>query len=340
MLGEQEAHISMHTAPLLERYRVFHSHDVEQTRAFLEGKGYRFDLSPRHVMMLRTRINTVYMPSLYIGYIDYGSLPVTLSPGQTRSDFLVQLPICGHLAASIGRESVDGNASRAIIASPGPEQCCFVSSADSARLQLALSDGASHRQLGALLGEPATAPLRFTPALDLTTGYGRFLAQQVLMAVASLNEADPVLLNPIAMSAFEQFVMTALLLSHPHSHSEALQAPQKLIAPRDVKRAVDYIEAHLHQPITIADLAEATGVAGRTLFMHFRQFKGVSPMHYLRNARLRHARQELVRADPTTTVTEIAMSTGFTHMGRFSAAYRLYFGESPSETLRRRLKDI
>jgi AraC-like DNA-binding protein len=327
-------------APLLDRYRVFHSQDVDQTRAFLEGKGYRFDLSPRHVRMLRTRINTVYMPGLYIGYIDYGSLPVTLSPGQTRSDFLVQLPMRGHLAASIGRESIDGSASRAIIASPGAEQCRFVSSADSARLQLSLSEIALRQQLAPLLGEPPTAPLWFTPAMDLATGYGRFLAQQVLMAVTSLNEADPVLLNPIAMNAFEQFLTTALLLSHPHNYSETLQRLQKSIAPRDVKRAVDYVESHLHQPITIADLAKATGVAGRTLFMHFRQFKGVSPMRYLRNARLRQARRALVRADPTTTVTEVAMSTGFTHMGRFSAAYRRCFGESPSETLRRRLKDI
>jgi transcriptional regulator GlxA family with amidase domain len=68
--------------------------------------------------------------------------------------------------------------------------------------------------------------------------------------------------------------------------------------------------------------------------MHFRDFKGVSPMRYLRNARLRQVRQALLRADPEANVTEIAMSAGFTHMGRFSVTYRTYFGESPSETLR------
>jgi AraC-like DNA-binding protein len=330
----------MNTSPLLERYRVFHSHDAEQTRAFLEGKGYRFDLSARQARLLRTCINTVYMPSLYIGYIHYGSLPVTVSPGVPRSDFLVQLPMRGHLAASIGSESIDGNASRAVIASPGTERCCFVSGADSTRLQLALSQAALSGQLAALLGEPPTMPLRFVPTMDLTRGYGRLIAQQVFMAAASLDETAPVLLNPIAMTAFEQFIATALLLSHPHTYSTVLERLRKPIAPRDVRRAVDYIEAYLHQPITVADLVKATGVAGRTLFMHFKQFKGVSPMRYLRMARLRQARQDLLQADPEASVTEIAMSTGFTHMGRFSVSYRRCFGESPSDTLRRSRKGI
>jgi transcriptional regulator GlxA family with amidase domain len=172
--------------------------------------------------------------------------------------------------------------------------------------------------------------------MDLTTGYGRSLAKHVLMAAASLDEEESVLLDPITMSAFEQFIMTALLMSHPHNYSDALRRLERRIAPRDVRRAVDYIEANLDQPITVADLVAATGVAGRTLFMHFKEFKGVSPMRYLRNARLRQVRQLLLRADPEMNVTEIAMSRGFMHMGRFSVAYRTLFGESPSETLKRR----
>lgn len=140
----------------------------------------------------------------------------------------------------------------------------------------------------------------------------------------------------ITMSAFEQFIMTALLLSHPHNYTAALQRLKRPIAPRDVRRAIDDIDANLDQPIAIADLVRATGVAGRTLFMHFRDFKGVSPMRYLRNARLRHVRQALLRADPDASVTVVAMNAGFTHMGRFSAAYRRLFGESPSSTLGRR----
>lgn len=331
-----EADMHLGTAPLLERHRVLHSHDAEETRAFLDGKGYQFDLPPRHTRQLNARINAVYMPTMYIGYMHYGSLPVGLSPSVARSDFLVQLPIRGQLAASMGGESIDSNPSRAVIASPVRERCRFVSSPDSARLQLALGQAALIAQLAALLGELPRAPLDFAPAMDLTRGYGRSLAQHVLMAAASLDEADSALLHPMTMGAFEQFIMTALLLSHPHNYRDALRRLERPIAPRDVRRAIDYIEAHLDQAVTVADLVTATGVAGRTLFMHFKNFKGVSPMRYLRNARLCQAREALRRADPEASVTEIAISFGFTHLGRFSVAYRRHFGESPSQTLKRR----
>lgn len=117
----------------------------------------------------------------------YGSLPIALAPGPARSDFLVQLPIRGQLAASMGAESVDGSPSRTVIVSPVRERCRFVSCADGTRLQLAVSQSALSEQLAALLGEPPKVPLDFAPAMDLTTGHGRSLAQHVLMAVASLT---------------------------------------------------------------------------------------------------------------------------------------------------------
>ena len=41
----------------------------------------------------------------------------------------------------------------------------------------------------------------------------------------------------------------------------------------------------------------------------------------------------------TTTVRAVATSFGLMHMGRFAAAYREAFGESPSETLNRQPTD-
>jgi len=156
------------------------------------------------------------------------------------------------------------------------------------------------------------------------------------MAAVDLDHADSILLNPVTMGLFEQMIMTRLLLSHPHSYTEALRRHERPIAPRDIKRAVDYLEAHLDAPVTLADLVAAAGVAGRTLLQHFRDAKGVSPIRYLRNARFAKVREALARAQPGDSVTAIAMSWGFTHMGRFAVEYRKRFGESPSETLRQR----
>jgi AraC-like DNA-binding protein len=42
-----------------------------------------------------------------------------------------------------------------------------------------------------------------------------------------------------------------------------------------------------------------------------------------------------MRPDNTTSVTAVAARYGFTHFGRFAAAYRRRFGELPSVTFNR-----
>ena len=47
--------------------------DAEETRAFLDNKGYRFDPALRPRDRLDVRLNGLYLPGLYIGYVQYGA---------------------------------------------------------------------------------------------------------------------------------------------------------------------------------------------------------------------------------------------------------------------------
>jgi len=107
------------------------------------------------------------------------------------------------------------------------------------------------------------------------------------------------------------------------------------VTPRDVKRAIDYIEANLDAAVGLSEIVAASGVPGRTLIQHFRDFKGTTPTRYLRSARYEKVREALRRAEPEESITEIAARWGFSHLGRFSVDYRKRFGEPPSATLRR-----
>jgi AraC-like DNA-binding protein len=160
------------------------------------------------------------------------------------------------------------------------------SDAGSARIHLCLNKSAISHQLEALLDEPLGAPLEFAPAMDLRTGFGNSLARLILMVATDLHRAGSIYLAPVTMVALEQSVSTSLLTSHPHNYSTALRCRDKPIAPRDIKRAIDYMQAHLDAPIRLADIVQASGVPGRTLFKHFSDCRGLSPMRYLRNARL------------------------------------------------------
>jgi AraC-like DNA-binding protein len=61
----------------------------------------------------------------------------------------------------------------------------------------------------------------------------------------------------------------------------------------------------------------------------------MGPIRYLTLRRMHLVRRALLHSEPSTaTVTQILTDHGFWELGRFSVAYRMLFGESPSETLR------
>jgi AraC-like DNA-binding protein len=101
-----------------------------------------------------------------------------------------------------------------------------------------------------------------------------------------------------------------------------------------VERAQAYLAEHCGDPVTLADLCEATGVSARTLQSGFLRWTDSTPMAYLQHMRLDRARIALQLADPeSVTVATIAREWGFRHMGRFAGTYLHRFGEYPAETL-------
>jgi transcriptional regulator GlxA family with amidase domain len=104
-----------------------------------------------------------------------------------------------------------------------------------------------------------------------------------------------------------------------------------------VRRAVAFVDAHAHEPVTLSDIAHAAHVGPRALQLAFRRHRDQTPLEYLRQVRLHRVRNDLRDGDPTQgdTVAAIAARWGFTHRGRFSVAYRQAYGESPARTLDR-----
>lgn len=111
-----------------------------------------------------------------------------------------------------------------------------------------------------------------------------------------------------------------------------------LRATRDgktVARAEDYIRAHYHLPLTMADIAAATGVSLRKLQLLFREHRRDTLSSFLTKVRLEEARRKLEDAAICTTVTNAALDCGIFHVGRFAKAYFEMFGEKPSDTIAR-----
>jgi len=100
-------------------------------------------------------------------------------------------------------------------------------------------------------------------------------------------------------------------------------------------QAKAYLENSTSYPVTLAELCNSVEANERTLLLGFSELMGCSPVSYHRAYRYNMARTELTNSASETMITEVALRWGFYHLGRFSTGYRLHFGETPSETLRR-----
>jgi AraC-like DNA-binding protein len=321
------------TARAAWRRLAFETADAEEARDYLRPHEFQLDFSPREIAYVDMQVNGVFFHSTYLGSLQFGAAAeIRTSP--TLDLYRLVTPIKGCLEAVFANDSVSCGPGRSILVSPTRIRVMRAEREATGR-NIFLTAAALRRHLTALLGDPPKSELEFTPIVDLDKGYGQSLEHHVRSAMADMDQAAP-LLNSITAALFEQFVMIGLLLAHPHNYSDRLHRRDGHLAPRGVRRAMEYIDANLDQPIGFTDIAEAAQIPGRTLSQHFRRFRDTTPLHYLRDARLDKVHHALRRADREESIMSIAGRWGFGHMGRFAAAYSNRFGELPSETLGKR----
>ncbi|WIB25176.1 helix-turn-helix transcriptional regulator [Curtobacterium sp. MCSS17_015] len=152
---------------------------------------------------------------------------------------------------------------------------------------------------------------------------------------AVLAASTPVLLDPAADRLERARHVDAVSRRMLDAFAPVPAAPRHVGHPRNVARALDYIEEHLGEPVTAADIAQAAGLSQRGLQQAFGRNDLPTPLETLREARLRRVRTALADARPgEVSVAAVAREYGFAHLGRFAGYYAERFGERPSDTLR------
>lgn len=107
-------------------------------------------------------------------------------------------------------------------------------------------------------------------------------------------------------------------------------------ASSHLSHAEDFICGNLDNPITRDQLAEVSGCSIRTLSRSFEKKYGIGPIAFIKQRRLDAAYIDLLSAKPdATSVTQVAINYGFSHMGKFAIEYGNVFRESPSTSLAR-----
>jgi AraC family transcriptional regulator len=95
-----------------------------------------------------------------------------------------------------------------------------------------------------------------------------------------------------------------------------------------LKRAIDYIEAHLGDNFGLDELAAAVEMTPHYFCRAFRMTTGVPPYRYALNRRIERAKELL--STTARSVTEIAFELGFASNAHFSSSFRQAVGHPPS----------
>jgi AraC family transcriptional regulator len=96
-----------------------------------------------------------------------------------------------------------------------------------------------------------------------------------------------------------------------------------------VQRMQEYIEAHLTEEITLADLARAARYSPWHAWRLFREHTGLSPSDYIR--RLRLSKSALRLKNEKTKVSDVAFDLGFGSVDGYQRAFLREFGVCPGQ---------
>jgi AraC-like DNA-binding protein len=266
---------------------------------------------------------------------------VVIETDELGTGYEINVPLDGMLRTSTGPTEIIATPERAAVYRPDATARLHGWAGGGRLFGLKIEREALEHQLGAMLDLPPPPDIALAPQLDLTSAAGRqwwFLSR----AVAGLGDEDlgdddaGIVTNPLVLRPLIQSLLAGLLLVADHPFRDRLVVRPPAVGSSAITRARTAVEDRPEHPWTPTELARLVGLSVRGLHDGFVRHVGRPPMAHLRGVRLTRARADLLAADPSSGgVGTIASRWGFTHLGRFAAAYRTRYGESPSATLRR-----
>lgn len=136
---------------------------------------------------------------------------------------------------------------------------------------------------------------------------------------------------------FVEALVTALslqLTQHAGLRTPAPQPARGGLSPLARRRVLELIDARVEDGVSIAELAREAGLSPTHFTRAFRQSMGRPPYQYILAARLERARRLLDA--PGSSISDVALGTGFADQAHFTRLFRRRFGVTPGAVVRAR----
>jgi AraC family transcriptional regulator len=130
---------------------------------------------------------------------------------------------------------------------------------------------------------------------------------------------------------------TVLELLAYAARSRTVRERETQISPA-IRRAYELLQARYREPVSLADLAAATGRHPAYIATAFREAYGETVGDCLRRLRVHHASRSLAQTD--LPIAEIALASGFGNQSHLTRVFKRVTGITPAAYRRRRGGDL
>jgi AraC family transcriptional regulator, ethanolamine operon transcriptional activator len=96
-----------------------------------------------------------------------------------------------------------------------------------------------------------------------------------------------------------------------------------------------FIQNNIDENVTVSEIATQCGVSKRTLLYAFKRRFNTGPKAFMKILKLNHVHHLLHGSKDIGSISSIARASGFWHMGQFFKDFKDFFGELPSETIKK-----
>lgn len=94
-----------------------------------------------------------------------------------------------------------------------------------------------------------------------------------------------------------------------------------------IGRVLQWLRAHLAEPVRVRALADMAGMSETSFHRHFRAIVGTTPVQYQKQLRMHAARARLLAT--SEGIARVAFSVGYDSPSQFSREYRRQYGRPP-----------